>query len=241
MKNLTIGIVAEGPTDIEIIQTLVSKIIPGMHDFLTLQPDISETEGFGSNGAGWQGVLNWCKSVPRDFGSLQSFLKNGGPTIDLLIIHIDADVSREPEIDCFAPCPLIQNTIDNLRVKIAEWLDESVWPREILCCIPADNMEAWIMCAFDVNTPYHNPPSILLECLQKPEYIISGQGYNRPERLLRRKSNGKPHKTVPVYVNKLIPKLEEKWEDVKKVCSQAQIFEDNLRTVISRPLSNPLL
>lgn len=54
MGRLTIGIVAEGPRDAEMIEALISEFIPGDHLFLTLQPEMSETEGFGTDGGAGQ-------------------------------------------------------------------------------------------------------------------------------------------------------------------------------------------
>jgi len=233
MSSFIFGIVAEGPTDYELITALINKIIPGDHTFLPIQPEISETSGFGTNngfgthGAGWKGVLNWCRSIAKNFPSLDSFLTVGDPEIDYLIIHIDADAAREPEINCYATCPPSSVTVENIKRHINMCLQEEAGQQKIVYCIPCDNTEAWVLCAFDKDTTYHNPPISFLECLQKPDYIICQPNYNRPNRLLKKK-DGKPKKAVNNYRNNLIPKVLEEWDTIKIICSQAQIFENDL-------------
>lgn len=70
------------------------------------------------------------------------------------------------------------------------------------------------------------PPKLPLECVHKPDYIISDPGYHRPNRLLKRK-DGRPKKNVANYRG-LIPQVLKQWEDVKSICHQAKAFEDAL-------------
>jgi len=236
MRSLTVGVVAEGATDHEMIDALVHHLIPGEHRLLVLQPEGSDTEGFGPRGAGWKGVVRWCQTIASDFGGVHRFMTSTAPALDLLLIHIDGDVAREAEIDCWMPCPQIQGTVDNIKGKIRGWLQEDDLPRKVILCTPCDNLEAWVLCAFDVETPYHQPPGELLECLEKPEYVISDPQYRRPRPLLKRKEKRpgqgkKPHKTRKVY-RELIPTVLENWEAVKRICTQAQAFEDDVRKAI---------
>ena len=133
--------------------------------------------------------MKWCESIPRDFGGINSFLKGIRPSIDLLVIHVDADISRESELNCFTPCPPAEEMVKNVKAKIMQWLNEGELPNHIMCCIPCDNTEAWVLAAYDTNSQYHNPPVIFLECVEKPDYIISDP--RKRFRLLKRK-DGKP-------------------------------------------------
>jgi hypothetical protein len=81
------------------------------------------------------------------------------------------------------------------------WLGASVLDEKLVLCIPADNTEAWVLAAHDIQTIHHAPPDKPLECVNKPDMIISNQRYKKP--LLRRK-NGKPKKTKRDY-QQLIP------------------------------------
>jgi len=99
-------------------------------------------------------------------------------------------------------------------------------------CLPADKRWAWVLAAYDSQTPYHNPPEQPLECVQKPDMIISNQGYKKPRRLLRRKE-GKPKKTARDY-QQFIPIVLENWEEIKQICPQAAKFEQDLKVAFSQ-------
>ncbi len=100
MKKMTIGIVAEGPTDSLLIELLINRLLQTEHRYVELQPKQSKTGDFGVYGGGWRGVRAWCQMLARDSQKLKAhFLQ-----LDLLIIYIDADVARENEINCAKPC-----------------------------------------------------------------------------------------------------------------------------------------
>lgn len=237
MRDYTIGIVSEGPRDADVIEALITELVPGNHFFLRIQPEMSETLGFGNNGgagalgAGWKGVLNWCNMIAADIG-IEAFI-SAGQKLDMLVVHLDTDVAREPEVNCAAPSPPITDTIENLAEHLNNQLRLATMLPQIVYCIPADNFEAWILCAFDPATPLHDPANQkLLECFPKPDYEISKPDYNRPERLLKRKSNGKPDKNKRVYNDKLIPKIIQEWAIVKQICPQAEVFEKDVRQAL---------
>lgn len=237
MKEYTIGIVSEGPRDADIIEAMIEEFVPGNLSFLRIQPEMSETIGFGNNGgagvlgAGWKGVINWCKMIANDVG-LETFI-GAGQNLDMLVIHLDTDVAREPEINCTAPSPPITDTIQNLIDILNQCLGLQTKLPQVVYCIPADNFEAWILCAFDPKTPFHDPTNQkFLECFPKPDYEISKQGYNRPHRLLKRKSDGKPDKNKRVYRDILIPKVIQEWTIVKQICPQAEVFEKDIKGIL---------
>ncbi|RKZ54283.1 MAG: hypothetical protein DRR16_05040 [Candidatus Parabeggiatoa sp. nov. 3] len=90
MKRLKIGIVAEGPTDSLLIELLINQLLQTEHHYLELQPKQSKTGhsgDFGVYGGGWKGVRAWCQSCEGQK------LKAHFLQLDLLIIHIDADVA----------------------------------------------------------------------------------------------------------------------------------------------------
>lgn len=236
MMNLNVGIVAEGPTEMMLFKALINKLIPGSHYYYELQPPVSATPGFGSHGAGWKGVRGWCEEIGREFDELPRFIRCLDPPLDMLIIQLDADVAREAEVNCVRPCPPIEETIVLLEKRLLEWIGEKSWPHRTVRCFPADNTEAWVMAAYDPQTPYHAPPDNPLECVEKPDMIISNQAYKRPRRLLKRKKDRrgkrKPKKDQRTY-RELIPTVLERWEDVKSVCSQAARFERQVKECCS--------
>ena len=56
---MIIGTVVEGPTDRLVLQAVLSKLIPGQHRYLPLQP----TPTLGEMGSGWKGVRRWCRET----------------------------------------------------------------------------------------------------------------------------------------------------------------------------------
>ena len=73
MRELTIGIVAEGPSDYAVIDELIKKFIPGDHTILLLQPEESATPGFGAKGGGWVGVRKVLSNDPKRLGRSSIF------------------------------------------------------------------------------------------------------------------------------------------------------------------------
>lgn len=93
MKN--IGIVCEGPTDFIILRDIIDTITGENHYYVQLQPEPDLT---GKYGTGWKGVWKWCQEHADD---KKRYMKEIEPILDLLVIHMDGDVSRkEREVHC---------------------------------------------------------------------------------------------------------------------------------------------
>ena len=110
-KDWTIGIVAEGPTDYALLNGLIRRIT-GSGDCLRIQPE----EPPNGNGSGWKGVLKWCRnSIIKQAGT--RILADGVP-MDLLVVHLDGDVSRTAEnraVHCLSGCPSARRCPDYQR------------------------------------------------------------------------------------------------------------------------------
>ena len=87
MKN--IGIVCEGPTDFIILREVIDRIAGENHYYLQLQP---EPDLSGRYGGGWKGVWKWCADYAGIYLQIMTEIE---PQLDLLIIHMDGDVSRK--------------------------------------------------------------------------------------------------------------------------------------------------
>ena len=125
-RVLTVGLAAEGPTDHAILSAIVERLSPFcVLTILPLQPDLSDSfEGFGPHGAGWKGVRGWCREVAGDWGGIRQFLSPAlGPPIDVLVVHVDADIASDREIDVEEPCPPPASTTTRLRevVRGSPW------------------------------------------------------------------------------------------------------------------------
>jgi hypothetical protein len=138
MSELRIALVAEGPTDYEVIQAALKAVLQQPFVISQLQPEATQ----GITGTGWCGVLKWLQAAQqRHQGSLET-----DPTLvgfDLLIIHLDVDVASKQYADCgiliediarnnnwgslpcAEPCPPISDTVNSLDAVIKSWLGHS--------------------------------------------------------------------------------------------------------------------
>src|SRR5438874_144139 len=93
---MVVATVVEGPSDRLVIEEIVSYLFPGEHTFLRLQPIVSAPE----TGRGWKGVRAWCRETWQRPGSSLARLLSGetGQPIDLLVVHLDADIVDEADL-----------------------------------------------------------------------------------------------------------------------------------------------
>ncbi len=234
---MTIGIVAEGTSDKIIIEALIGHLVPGEHVFLSLQPlrDIAE-KGDPSNG--WKGVRQWCfENLAQTGLTLDEFLSTEeGRPIDLLIIHLDAGVAWERDLqegieppfdapDAATLCAPIGNADAHLRRIAARWLNasEPLSPK-LVFAIPAEDMETWVFAALFPDDPLC--AAMDFECFhashQRPGFKLSLPKYN----VLTRTSTG-IIKSVRVYRN-LAPSVIENWHYARAKCAQAEQFHFDL-------------
>ncbi len=164
--DLRIAIVAEGPTDLIVIEAALRSILDAPFTATLLQPEESVAFGapaFGPTGTGWGGVYRWCKQVVGLAGSLrkhQLLFTN----FDALVLHLDADVaakgypdaSIEPEltdgvIPCERPCPPPVDSVEAIRAVLLSWANETVTPDRTVLCVPSKSTEAWVVAALFPN------------------------------------------------------------------------------------------
>ena len=82
----TIGIVAEGPRDFELIAAVIDTITNEENNYQMIQP---EPNMIGQFGNGWKGVWKWCED---NQGKLKAYMHSLTPVLDLLVVHMDGDV-----------------------------------------------------------------------------------------------------------------------------------------------------
>ncbi len=236
---MKIGTVVEGPTDRLLLKAIIEKVYPGEHDFRDLQPaDVGNS--FGQRGTGWKGVRRYCFDIEQQLNTnIIEFIREH--QFDLLIIHIDADVVTASDLqeqigtpieDISLPCPPILSTTDNIREIIAKWLNldgVDQFPSQVVLAIPAQDSENWVFAAlFSKDGLCQNDD---YECIhplndrQHPAYLLTLSQYGR---VLRRKS-GKIRKSKRNY-QQVLSDVTNAWDDVCKICSQAQLFNDGLVT-----------
>lgn len=223
MSELRIALVAEGPTDYEVIQAALKAVLPEPFVMIQLQPEATQ----GMMGTGWCGVLKWCQAAhQRHSGSLDT-----DPTLigfDLLIIHLDVDVASKQYADCGTlvadiaqennwrdlpcaqQCPPISNTVDLLVKTIESWLGSSTAGDRTLFCLPAQSSGTWLAAAV---LPSAHPLLVDSECNLSLESRL-GQ-LPLKERIKKTTREYRLH----------APRITEQWEQVKQVCTQAERFE----------------
>jgi hypothetical protein len=233
---MVIGTVVEGPSDRLVLEAVIQQLCPGEHRFLPLQPKATLDE----DGSGWKGVRRFCQQLWKTEGSsLVTFLSgNVGQPLDLLVIQIDADCATEadlqegsvdpvPEVE--QACPPISATVANLQQVVARWLKaEGDLPGRVILAIPAQDMENWTFAARFPGDPLCQAADY--ECLQHghrhPGFCLTLPGYGK---LLRYK-DGAIKKPARRY-EPLALEVAARWDTVRHICTQAEAFTQDLRSV----------
>ena len=101
---MNIGIVCEGPTDYIILKAVVDRITQDNNYYVQLQP---ESDLMGKYGNGWKGIWKWCSDNGEKKARL---MKDIEPSLDILIIQMDGDVSRKEKIShCWCESTICQH------------------------------------------------------------------------------------------------------------------------------------
>lgn len=228
MSDLRIALVAEGPTDYVIIEAALKAILPGAFILTQLQPEAN----FPDMGAGWGGVVKWCHAASqRHQGALDS-----DPTLsgfDLLIIHLDVDVSLSRYEDyksdivdlaqqfsfgalpCAHACPPVTDTVNALRAVLQSWLGQATVGSRTVLCLPAQSSGTWLAASL---LPVDHALLVNAECDPRVE-----NGLAQLPKTIRVK------KTRRDYQSKAA-ELTQNWDAVKAICGQALVFETEVQT-----------
>jgi hypothetical protein len=232
---MNVATVVEGPTDRLVVEAILDRLLPGdpaKHRYFPLQPPIT----FGETGTGWKGVRRWCQETWKQPGSSLELIISGsaGPPLDLLVIHLDADVAfendlqageEEPIPDVPQPCPPASATADRLRQVIAHWLRHSPLPPRVILAIPAQDTETWTFAALHPEDELCRREDY--ECIRSgrdhPGYRLTLKDYGK---LLQRKGrqikkHGRDYRTVT-------SQIAENWDAVRSICPQAENFTQDL-------------
>ncbi|MFZ1641470.1 MAG: hypothetical protein WAV07_08540 [Candidatus Contendobacter sp.] len=223
--------VTEGRTDQIVIQGLIEQWL-GKEDFTVsrIQPPSSAyAEGLDSNlSEGWKGVLAWCSGqrMVGPAGRDEAFRQ-----ADCLIVHMDADVASDPDFKSptfNGPCPPAGNACDWVRDHLTALLGGDLHSNAVLC-VPAQDMEAWVLCALHPDVADDNAP---IECRQEPGALLVQR---TPYRLVRRK-DGRLKKEAIKYQHNL-SRIMQGWPNCtagdEPHCSQAVRFEQDARRVLA--------
>ena len=157
-----------------------------------------------------------------------------GPPIDLLVLHVDADIAFEsdlqdaqddPVASVQQPCPPAAATADRLRQVILGWLHRADLPQAVILAIPAQDTESWTFAALFPADPLCR--RLDYECIRRgahhPGYKLTLRAYGN----LLSRSGGAIKKSEPRY-RKCLPQLVAGWDEACRTCSQAQRFTDSI-------------
>lgn len=235
----TIGIVCEGPRDYEMITKIVSHFSAIDFQFQWLQPN----QEFGTDlGSGWRGVYRWCEKYG---GILDSYLNDITPKIDMLIIHMDADVIRcEKEVFCPFVSILCegQGHQDYLNCEIAKKnkCPQKLPPNTVCDGSPRDRVSfAQKSIMFSLNIRDLDSTVIVIPCDSMEAWILAAYEQERDdiEKIdspwdiisrtksfhgIRIKKDKKSKKAFEPLINQVCLC----WDSVKQKCPQAQSFQD---------------
>ena len=240
----TIGIVAEGPRDYELIAAVIDTVTNEENSYQMIQPEPDMAGRFGNR---WKGVWKWCET---NQGSLNTYMNSLTPVLDFLVIHMDGDVERcEKEVHCecqrkfcdasesthpltcekiannrsdcpvVLPCEEHGNTPEAGADFLRTFINTLLLPEDELAVsymIPFDATDTWIVAAFDQYEDY--------EVLSDPWTSIIA----RAPQYHGIKIENRPNKTKRTY-KKLISVVCDNWSDVVAKCPQAKRFDEDVR------------
>jgi hypothetical protein len=229
-----VGIVSEGPSDHAIIEAILDNYLNDYRS-TAIQPPISNRGGdSGPLGGGWKGVRLWCQQESQCEGGLRqsSALENH----DLVVIHLDADVAAEPDINCAQPCPPPSSTCYALRSLLMQWLNVNALPANVLLCVPAQATESWALVAlfpdYEAVLPCTDAEADA-ECIEcrrdikgllrslgkklRPKLVVSQDGQLKNQAKGFREQSGK---------------ITRNWERVVHVCSEASRLDSELQQLL---------
>lgn len=90
-----VGVISEGPTDYIIIKKIISSLSKTADiQFTRLWPE----DDCRGRSTGWRGVWDFCTTELK--GNVENYMKDISPQMDLLVIHMDCDVTNEHEFYC---------------------------------------------------------------------------------------------------------------------------------------------
>lgn len=235
MSELLIGLVAEGKTDMIIIEAALRSVFENRPFILSLlQPESSAPfGGAGQHGGGWGGVYKWCQQhlSMRDQTGINPSLSG----FDLILLHVDADVADENyqnaginndliDLPCSTPCPPAADSVNALRQVLYHWLDitaEAI-PRNWVFCVPSICSEAWLVAGL-----YHQRVPEILDNIECNSALVTwlSQRPVREGRLVQ------GEKKRPSSYREKAPMITAAWNDICGHCTQAQRFDYEVRAV----------
>ena len=240
MKKI-VGLVCEGPRDMDLLVSVIDRILPQADiSYRYIQPDETLSSPFLT---GWKGVWNWCDQYGK---SIDEYANGISPKLDLLIVHLDGDVSRSNrESHCWCnavacadrgavfptrcdntkcpirlPCPhheeTVESYVNHLQALLAGMFSEDR-SLPILFFVPCDSTDAWIVAALE-----DFPEPTDYESIKNPWATIICQGkYYHGVRINGAKKSRRSY-------DDLIAMMIGSWDKTVLRCKQAARFQEKI-------------
>ena len=235
--HLVVGVVAEGPTDVVVIDEYLSTWIRELDDSATLkvrplQPAVDATSGrFGAGG--WTWVKAWCERSPSEVRTTDLFepLFEGQPPVDVLVVQLDGDVVGDYAAT-YADITVPQNPDAAARgIIVARVLERWLWnstdrrhadPHGGRHCLVATvrALETWLVAGLDPSIP--EPEEI-----ENPEQELMNIEPGLPTRRGRLRKNRERWRS-------LAQKTRTRLAHIKAVCPHCEQFLSYFETAIEQ-------
>ena len=227
-----IRVVCEGPTDLEVMRGILDVHLQEEYVIHQLQPEGSLYGGdAGPFGGGWKGVRSWCQATAAAGGLEAVGALN--PEVNLLVIHVDADIAAESEFNTEQPCPPPMATVGEVEALVLGWLGLSTFPSRVAVCIPSKSTEAWILRALfptdeaAVSCSEVPPGGPCVECIEEPARLL----LHRKPKLVRLRKDRLRKLRKEYELSR--GQLGKAWQDVVKNCASAARFNEQLNAILS--------
>lgn len=238
MCEYNVGIIAEGPTDVAIIEGILRIVFAkDTFCFRTISPTPQELQSNQKKeGFGWGGVYRVCKDLEEKLEMLALM----GAAFDFLVIHVDgdvaykdyADIGEQPlqnDLPCASMTAEVQEVGVALENVVCHWLNQ---PTDIsipvVLCLPFLSTETW---AGQLLYPeeWADIDEKTSEDVIYHRLFLLGQPKNEKERRLIRQKAGEMKKNKKGYQNLGRQITTASWAGVTQRYVQAKRFDTALK------------
>ncbi|ELX11844.1 hypothetical protein Jab_1c04320 [Janthinobacterium sp. HH01] len=174
MKDIKIGVVAEGPSDRIAIENLLrayfrhKNIKKSELSFKSVQPYVDNTSKSGFSEGGWLWVYKWCVANPIEERESKYF--SAGLFADdmdefscsALLVHMDADICEEiRDLTDLKPVPTKEDGAQMRGDFISGTLNQWLWPTgpvidaRYIVAPAVESIEAWLVAGLSAED--HEP------------------------------------------------------------------------------------
>lgn len=247
-EPLRIAIVAEGATDMIVIEDIIANLCQDREVvFTTLQPECSQIfeQCGGPLGTGWAGVCRWIHDIREQVADALLTDNPVWSMFSAVILHLDTDVIDQTyekgrlnhlanryndlpyksasrctnKVQCVEKCKRPSERTAALRRIICGWMG-NVKPNNLVFCTPIESTDTWVLAAFfPENSLVTNGR---MECIKRLDRTLENQPLDKRIR-----------KTTSDYQLKVADTLNTLWSQVRNLSQEAERFSREFLEVVS--------